>query len=263
MNTLIKPDDLRTFVEDYVAGYPEASGEANIWRKPLLVTACADSRFDILPQIAAEDHAMPQDLLASAKSLVVFFVPFVKALALENHKGKIPCRNWGLAYESTNRLINSLCEHLRDYLVGHGHKVELTPATHNFDPVKLTSRWSHKHLGYLAGLGRFGVNAQFITPVGCAGRLGSLVTDAQLGDNPLVTDKELCLHKNGQKCLVCVKRCPVGAVSEAGINRALCYARLKSNIAQSEELAGLAKTTHVCGKCQVLLPCSLKIPKSS
>lgn len=253
--------DLRRLIADYVAAYALGDGKPSIWRTPLLVTAQADQRFDMLPQIAAADHALPKDLLASAQSVIVFFVPFVKALALENHPGEFPCRNWGLAYEKTNRLINNACGYIRNFLTEHGYSAQLMPATHNFDRVKLVSRWSHKHLGYIAGLGRFGVNAQFITPAGCAGRLGSLVTDAELGDSPLVSEKELCLHKNGHKCLLCVKRCPVGAVSEAGINRALCYQRLKSNLAQTDQLAGLAETTHVCGKCQVLLPCSLKIPK--
>ena len=261
MNKPATPNDLRILIEDYVTAYPQKTGERNIWRKPLLATANADDRFDILPRIAAEDHVLPRDLLSSAKSVVVFFVPFVKELAVENHKGEIPCRNWGLAYESTNRLINSVCEYIQHHLEDRGYKAELTPATHNFDHVKLVSRWSHKHLGYLTGLGRFGVNAQLITPSGCAGRLGSLVTDAVFGNSPLVEKKELCLHKNGFQCLVCVKRCPVEAVSESGIDRNLCWERLKSNLVQTEELAGLENTTHVCGKCQVLVPCSLRAPR--
>jgi epoxyqueuosine reductase QueG len=255
------PNNLRTLIEDYVTAYPKKTGDPNVWREPLLATAKADNRFDILPRIAAENHLLPSDLLPSAKTVVVFFVPFVKELALENHKGEIPCRNWGLAYESTNRLINSMCKHMLNHLEGRGYNVEMTPATHNFDQIKLVSRWSHKHLGYLAGLGRFGINAQFITPSGCAGRLGSLVTDAEFGDSPLVGEKELCLHKNGHKCLVCVDRCPVSAVSESGINRKLCWERLKSNLLQTESLAGLENTTHVCGKCQVFVPCSLSAPK--
>jgi epoxyqueuosine reductase len=261
MDPSVTPNDLRIFVEDYLTAYPEKTGEKSIWRKPLLATAKADDRFDSLPRIATEDHSLPRDLLSSARSVAVFFIPFVKKLAVENHKGEFPCRNWGLAYESTNRLINSVSEHIQHYLEDRGYQAELTPATHNFDHEKLVSRWSHKHLGYLAGLGRFGVNAQLITPSGCAGRLGSLVTDAELGDSPLIAEKELCLHKNGHKCLVCAKRCPVGAVYESGIDRKLCFKRLKSNLAQLEELAGLDNMTHVCAKCQVIVPCSLKAPR--
>ena len=256
-------EDLRAFIGKYVIDYPKATGEKNIWQSPIAVTAKADSRFDILPQIAADDHVLPKDLLAGARSVIVLFVPFIKELARENHKGDIPCRNWGLAYESTNILINNLTGQIKRFLEDAGYESALIPATHNFDHKKLMARWSHKHLGYIAGLGRFGVNAQFITPSGCTGRLGSLVTQADLEDSPLVTEAELCLHKNGHKCLVCVKRCPVEAVSaHAGIDRKKCWARLKSNLRETQELTGLKETTHVCGKCQVVVPCSFKIPKA-
>ena len=206
--------DLRVFVESYVANYPKATEEKNIWQSPLVVTAKADERFDILPEIAADDHALPKDLLATGRSVIVLFVPFTRELAKKNHKGDIPSRDWGLAYESTNTLINKLTGQVKLFLEHAGYQSALVPATHNFDQKKLMARWSHKHLGYISGLGRFGVNAQFITPSGCAGRLGSLVTEADFGDSPLVLEEELCLHKNGHKCLVCVKRCPVGAVSD-------------------------------------------------
>jgi len=254
---------IREAVCGFVREYPDKTGERKIWRDPVLASAPADARFQRLREIAAPDHLLPADLLPAAKSVIVFFIPFTKELARENHKGDIPCRNWGLAYESTNRLIGNICEHIRDELEKKGFQAALTPATHNFDPVRLMSRWSHKHLGYLCGLGRFGVNAQFITPLGCAGRLGSLVTDAEIGDHPLVKEAELCLHKNGYKCLMCMKRCPVGAISEAGIDRQKCWERLKSNLTQTEQMAGMENTTHVCGKCQVLLLCSLKIPSHS
>ena len=260
MNTPVSADDLRYALEDAVQTYSQKTDVRPFWRNPLLATAVVDDRFDMLPRIAAEDHVLPRDLLDTVRTVVVFFVPFIKAVAQENHPGENPSRSWGLAYEATNRLIGHLCEVLQQELVDRGYRVALTPATHNFDPEKLMARWSHKHLGYLAGLGRFGVNAQFITPAGCAGRMGSLVTDADLGDSPLVNGEELCLHKNGRKCLACLERCPVGAVSVSGIDRKRCWERLKENIAQVDALAGLEPNTHVCGKCQVLVPCSMKDP---
>jgi len=253
---------LKALIEKYVMDYPKAANSRNFWRVPHVVTAKADERFDILPEIAADDHALPRDLLKTAKTVIVFFVPFDKELAKENNRGDIPCRNWGLAYESTNSLINSLCGQIKIFLGDAGYNSVLIPSTHNFNFKTLMARWSHKHLGYIANLGRFGVNAQFITPSGCAGRLGSLVTEAEFGDNPLVVEKELCFYKNGYKCLKCVEQCPVGAVSaETGIDRQKCWARLNSNLDNTQELAGLGKNTMVCGKCQVLMPCSLKVPK--
>ncbi len=253
--------ELRRLAVDFVAAYPSRQGEKPIWRRPLLATALVDRRFERLREMAAPDHLLPGDLLPGARSVVVFFVPFTASLAEENHPGPFPCRNWGLAYQATNRLIEKLCGAIRDHLEKQGHRCALTPATHNFDPRRLMARWSHKHLAYLCGLGRFGINAQFITPAGCAGRLGSLATTAPLGDHPLVGEAELCLHKRGHDCLQCAARCPVQAVTLEGIDRRRCWKRLIFNLEKGPTLSGLESSTHVCGKCQVNLPCSLAIPQ--
>ncbi len=254
-------EQIRDRIDTYVKAYPLKDNSMDFWREPLVATAAIDERFNILPDIAAPDHALPSELLPSGKTVIVFFIPFSKALARENHLQDTPCRNWAIAYQQTNQLINSLCKHLQDFLNDAGYVSALVPATHNFDKITLMSRWSHKHIGYISGLGRFGVNAQFITPSGCAGRMGSFVTEADIGNHPLVREKELCLYKTGRSCLVCVKRCPVGAVSEdSGIDRQKCWSRLNDNLNQTKALAGLGKDTHVCGKCQVLVPCSLKAP---
>jgi len=259
MNKSISVADLRNRLECYVLDYPQKSNERDFWRTPLLVTARTDKRFTILPKIAAENHWRPEDLLKSARAIIVFFMPFKEEIVEENHPGKFPCPNWGLAYEATNRLIENACGQLRDVLEASGHAAMVTPATE--DSV-LMARWSHKHLGHLAGLGRLGINAQLITPSGCAGRLGSLVTDADLGDHPLITKPELCLYKIGQECLKCIPRCPVGAVSIEGINRQRCNKRLQFNFKHRGTM-GLGENTHGCGKCQVNLPCSLRDPTTS
>ncbi|MBW1817795.1 MAG: hypothetical protein JRJ60_11630, partial [Deltaproteobacteria bacterium] len=245
--------DLRRISEEAVARY--ALG-ADWWRPPLLSTAAADHRFDVLPRIASSDHLLPRDLLVSAKSVIVFFIPFKKKLLDENTPGKFPCRNWGVAYQATNRLIEHVSGTLQAFLAEQGHRSALTPATHNFDPIGLTARWSHKHLAHLCGLGRFGINRQLITPAGCGGRLGSLVTEADLGDSPLMGEEELCLHKQGETCLRCVALCPVAALEEHEFDRQRCYTRLKVNLHHTEALAGLEETTEVCGKCVVDLPCT-------
>ena len=258
--TRVTADDLRRLAEEVVSSYPAEVNVRTWWRKPLLTTAVADNRFRILPETAADNHLLPWELLPSARTVIVFFIPFVRELVIENSPGKFPCRNWGLAYEATNTLIGNLAEKIKDFLAERGCESALTPATHNFDVVKLVARWSHKHLGYVSGLGHFGVNAQLITPSGCAGRLGSLVTEADLGDNRLVDAQELCLHRAGQECLRCAKRCPVDAVHEQGIDRQRCFTRLRVNLEHTQALAGLEETTHVCGKCVVDVPCSLAAP---
>jgi epoxyqueuosine reductase len=259
---LINISELRRELDGFVDGYADKYNETHWWRRPLMTAARADQRFDMLPEIAADNHWLPGDLMPSAKTVLVFFVPFKKSLVEENHPGKYPCPNWGVAYEVTNELIERACDHLKAILAEHGHKSVLTPATENFDKVKLVARWSHKHLGYISGLGRFGINAQFITPAGCSGRMGSLVTDADLGDHPLVTKPEMCLHKIGRECLRCMERCPVKAVTLEGIDRQRCDKRLHFNWNNRIKL-GLGERSHGCAKCQTNLPCSLADPSEA
>ena len=253
-------DSLRKFAEEYVASEPARMDIEGFWQTPLLVSALINERFDILPQIAFEEHLHPHELLPTAKSLVVFFIPFKRKLVKENKKGDRPCRNWGLAYVQTNDLINRLSQAIEEFLAGKGFKSGLTPATHNFDEDILMARWSHKHLAHLANLGRFGTHHMLITPVGCTGRLGSLATEADLGDNPLIETDEACLLKAGKKCGKCIEACPVDALSETGFERWKCWNRLNENRDILDYFSDLPKSTDVCGKCAAFMPCSFLNP---
>ena len=74
--------ELRRLAEEFVAAEPGRLGQAGWWRRPLLAAAPVDARFDALPRIAAADHLHPRDLLPTARSVVVFFIPFKKDLPL-------------------------------------------------------------------------------------------------------------------------------------------------------------------------------------
>ncbi len=71
-------DELREFAENYVAQEAGRLGFDGWWQTPLLAAAPIYSRFDQLDRIAADDHLHPRDLLATAKSVIVFYIPFKK-----------------------------------------------------------------------------------------------------------------------------------------------------------------------------------------
>lgn len=231
-----------------------------VWRTPLVVTAGADERFSILPEIAAPNHVLPADLLTNSRTVIVFFVPFTAAIADGNVPTKFPSADWARAKTATNTLLQHIGAAFQKHLEKSGYASFVTPPTYNWDKKSLMAQWSHKHVGYIAGLGRFGLNAQLITPSGCAGRMGSMVTAADLGDHPLVREHELCLARKGQDCRECMRSCPVGAVTPHGIDRYKCKQRL--DIVRKRFAGKDASHTDgdVCAKCVAGMPCSLTAP---
>jgi len=107
-------EDLRFFTEEYVSAEQIKLESGGWWQPPLLSSAPIDQRFDILPQIAAGDHLLPRDLLQTAQSVVVFFIPFESKLVKENKEGDRPCRDWGVAYVETNDFIGRLSQAIAD-----------------------------------------------------------------------------------------------------------------------------------------------------
>ena len=243
-----------------VAAEPRRLGSEGFWLEPLLVSAPIDDRFQVLPEIAYEKHLHPHDLLPSGRSLIVFYLPFTRELVKENKQGDRPCRNWGLAFVRTNDLIQRLSIAIADLLAADGYKSSLTPATNNFDEQVLMARWSHRHLAYLANLGRFGRHHLLITPAGCTGRLGSLVTEAELGDNPLIQTREACLVNAGKECGKCIDACPINALEAREFDRRSCWNRLNENDQRLDYFADLPGKVEVCAKCTALMPCSFKNP---
>lgn len=255
----ISIEQVRRFIERFVSEESVRNG-GGFWGAPLAASAPVDARFDVLPQIAVPDHLHPRDLLEGARSALVFYIPLTRGVVELNRAGDRPRREWGRAYVDTNALINRLCEALVKMLVENGFRAAASPATHNFNEERLAARWSHRHIGHLVNLGRMGVHNLLITPAGCSGRLGSIVTDAELGDHPVTASREACLLKVGKPCGLCVKACPVGALSPDGFDRRKCWERLKDNRSTLPGFADLPPRTHVCGKCVSMMPCSFADP---
>ncbi|MGI6330833.1 MAG: epoxyqueuosine reductase [Zhaonellaceae bacterium] len=223
------------------------------YRKPLVSFLAADDPgFLKLKRVVTPNHLLPQDILPEAKTVIAFFIPFGREIVQENRKAASVATSWAQAYVDTNQLIGEICQAIHDLLAKKGYKTSWQPATHNFDPKTLEAKWSHRSVAYLAGMGSFGVNRMLITPAGCAGRFGSLVTSAVIPSSK-VERFEYCLYKKNNTCTYCVDNCPTGALTLAGIDRKRCYAHLLE-VAEGFKELGLC---DVCGKC-LGGPCALK-----
>ncbi|MEW6458946.1 MAG: epoxyqueuosine reductase [Bacillota bacterium] len=244
-------------VEALIAELVNRFRRMTAYRTPLVGFARADNPgFGQLKEAVGPGHLGPRDLLPGAESVIAFFLPFSDKLVRVHRRDPYVSREWAQAYIETNGLISLVSQTLVDELKKAGIRAAWQRPTHNFDPATLVSFWSHKHIAYLCGLGTFGLHHMLITRAGCAGRLGSLVTDAPLAATPLVTE-DYCLHRRGGKCAACVRLCPTGALSPDGLDRQRCYRRLLEVNDHYHDL-GLC---DVCGKCAVG-PCALSVPKA-
>jgi epoxyqueuosine reductase len=226
---------------------------ATRYRQPLVAFVSADSPdFARLQTLIDPSHLLPADILPGAHSVISFFLPFDKSVVMANAVAGDTAREWAVAYAETNVLIARICATVTERLAAAGDEARWELPTYNFDPVRLVSRWSHKSVGVIAGLGSFGLHHMVITDVGCAGRFGSLVTTACLEPSSR-QPAERCRYFAEGRCAVCVARCPVGALTTAGLDRARCYERCL----EMDRLYADLPLTDVCGKCATG-PCALQ-----
>jgi epoxyqueuosine reductase QueG len=246
-------------IAQFVARYQENNHIKTHWREPLVGFASADDPlFDELKKVVSPTHALPKDLLASARTVIAFFIPFEKDVGHSNMDGRMASQEWVYAYIEANTLIEKLSLHIKVYLEDLGFAVCITPPTHHFDPIKLVSDWSHRHVAFITGLGRFGLNNMLITKSGCCGRVGSLITSMEI-EADIRPETEVCLYHYDASCLRCVERCVNEALFPDAFDRKKCYSMCLENEAFYQETG----KADVCGKCVVGLPCSWKDPVKS
>ena len=210
------------------------------YRSPLFGYASAhDERFIRLKQLASPGHTTPGELLPTARTVMVVFLPFGAPVVESNRDSPVVARLWAEAYVEANELLAEVMDALTCSLIEWGYPSLSIAPTGEFDPQTLTARWSHRHAGVLAGLGQLGLNRMLITRLGCAGRLASLVTTASLG---ATQPGEAFCHRCGE----CARACPAGALKpDARFDRQACYRYLRQVAAIHSDL----KEAEVCGKC--------------
>jgi epoxyqueuosine reductase len=124
------------------------------------------------------------------------------------------------------------------------------------------SNWSERHAAYACGLGTFGLSDGLITPAGKAVRVGSVVARMVLPPTPRSYTKhdEWCLRSAKGTCKACIKRCPAGAISEAGHDKVKCKDYIRNVTAVYVEDKQLGFRVNSCGLCQTGTPCEARNP---
>lgn len=252
-----QPNAIAQSIQALIADRVAAAETITGYRAPLVAFARADDpRFDELPRMIP-GHLHPRDLMPTARSVCAFFLPFAPEIVRSNRPGDLASEAWARAYVETNGLLADICAMLADELGRRDIQAAWEPPTHHFDPVRLASDWSHKSVAAIAGLGQFGHHHMLITRAGCAGRLGSVVLDVEIASpNTAASEGEEKRCTYDQGCRACIRRCPVGALTEERLDRARCYAQCLQNEARFQRERWPQWTADVCGKCATG-PCAI------
>ncbi|MCQ1534134.1 epoxyqueuosine reductase [Methanosarcina sp. KYL-1] len=244
--------ELKNKIEHLIKTEASNPGTQTHYREPLVGFASAeDPIFDEMKNIIGPHHLHPKEIFPEAKTVVSFFLPFEEKLVELNRKSSGPLKEWIQAKSETDRLIGEINEKLRAELAKEGISSAVPAGVFDHDKSGFDISWSHKSAAYAAGLGTFGVHHMLITKAGCAGRFGTLLISAEIPPTSRASE-EFCRHKKGGICLVCVDRCPSGALRAGGLDKEKCYRQLKEYEKAFPELHQMA-----CGKCATG-PCALR-----
>lgn len=160
---------------------------------------------------APEGHR-PKDFLPAATSVVSIGLRINKSAILQLPR---TMREYKINYDVVNLKLNTLAWKTTHFLEDLGYEAMAIPASSPYDAKRNYGDMSHKHVAVAAGLGMFGLNNLVLTPnYGPYVRFVTVITNARLKpDEPL--DNEVCLK---EKCLKCVKDCPVKALDNPVYN---------------------------------------------
>ena len=142
-------------------------------------------------------------------------------------------------YRVVNMFLDQLAMRLGNFIQNSGSQALPIPASIIVDWQRQTAHLSHKHIGYLAGMGWIGRNNLLVNrALGSQFRLVTVLTDM-----PLKYDKST--KEDCGKCRACVVICPVKAIKEKkeDFDHLGCFELLKDF--QRQKIVD----QYICGIC--------------
>lgn len=230
-----------------------------IWQEPLVGIAAADdplfARFQD-PEVVGPGHRLPEEWLAGAQAIISVFLPFADHItdhyardqrysAIEFSSGK-----W-----NGSKFLNVVRRALIRFVEQQGGQAIAPNIDPRYDSDGWLPFWSERHTAFAAGLGTFGLHQNFISEKGALGRLCSVITTLKLQPTQRTyTDPYgYCLYAFDGSCRACSKRCPTGAITDAGKIAGRCETHGNKEHFQEWNYGS-------CGHCSTWLPCSRGIP---
>lgn len=242
-----------------IAKYEADANAAGLWRAPLVRFVDAlHPAFPALRELVYPTHYLPTDLLAHPTVIVSYFLPFSKEAVNSNRGGHYASKAWIQAYTHSKDAIVAIDRELVAAIQKWGFHAVLPEETSYVDENTYLSRWSHRHIAYLGGMGTFGLHNLLITDSGCCGYYSSVITNLPAEPDSAL-EEERCLYKRNGSCGLCIKKCVASALTVEGFDRNACYAMCMKNAAHYAA-ASFVNMADACGKCAAGMPCSLRKP---
>ncbi len=249
----------RNYIFEEEAIQKEYAGQS-LFEEPIFAVSSAEDPLflDLKKSVIGEHFRLPTEWNEGAKSVISFFFPFNDKIINSNKIVGDPSDLWLHGRFEGQEFVKTMAYYVVDYFERHGYKSVYPIDMPEFFAVRedpklgFSSNWSERHVAFICGLGTFGFSKGIITKKGMAGRLCSIITEAELPITPrYYTD----IYENCIMCGACIKRCPVNAISlEEGKKHSPCYA-----------FGQIIKEKYAprrgCGKCQTHVPCTKQIPK--
>lgn len=250
-----------------------------MWERPLIgVAAGDDPYYDFLKEHIGPFHWNPAEAFqlkysgeVSDKNLSVISMVFPQTQETKRTQAKedkCPSREWIVSRGEWEPLMKEFSRKLVKKLEEMGIRSVSIDLQTEFSTMKsenlgLASKWSHRHVAYLAGLGTFGLSEGLITEAGKAVRITSLVIEAPLTatERPYQSHHEWCLYYKDGSCGVCIKRCPVNAITFEGHDKISCE-NYEDTFAEKYWPPDIERGNYIlgCGLCQAGVPCQNKRP---
>lgn len=213
--------------------------------------------------------AFPNEKIqADELSIISWVLPQTENTRLAHRKtANLPSIEWSKARHYGEKINENLRSYVVDLFTKDGYQA--------FAPTMLpqwsralsnkygfASSWSERHTAHVCGLGTFGLSDGLITPAGKAIRVGSIIVRKQFKSTKRSYKKhnEWCLFHSTGKCLACMRRCPVGAISETGHDKVKCKEYIRKVTAIHVEKEQLGFKVNSCGLCQTKVPCENRNP---
>ena len=269
--TATSPANCLSFMNDYV-----------MWGEPLVRFADGDDPiFTEYKGIIDPAHLTPREALAKAYdknpedkpvrlSVISWVLPATEETRRSNGaETRVPSRLWSHTRWYGEKFNDALRRHTVGLLTSMGY-LAVAPGLPPLFRMYVNERgqysnWSERHVAYAAGHGTFSLSDGLITECGIAHRCGSVVTTMELPASCRIAKSPYsnCLFYLGVNCRACIKRCPVGAITEKGHDKNKCLqylydlgylaTLLNDDYDTNTSVAG-------CGLCQTRVPCEFRNP---